>query len=186
MNGADAQPLNGLDLAALGATVEAIGACSGLAEVCFQVTTRWAGRTRSESLAEAFTIGGKRISCSYRIDADEPCELFGEGTAPNPQQLLMAAFNSCLMVGYVAAASLRGIALESVEREIRGELDLRGFLGISDAVPPGHPKLDYGVRIKGDGTADQFAEIHRSVMATSPNYFALCRPIRLTGTLTVD
>jgi uncharacterized OsmC-like protein len=182
----DAQSLNGLDLAAIGAKVEAIAERAGLARASFQVTTRWAGQARSESLVEAFRIGGERVSCSYRIAADEPRELFGEGSAPNPQQLLMAAFNSCIMVGYVAAASLRGISLESIEIETRGELDLRGFLGLSDAVPPGHPALNYDVRIKGDGTPEQFAEIHRAVMATSPNYFNLCRPVRMNGTLTID
>ena len=186
MDDAQAQPLNGLDLAALGAMVEAIAERRGLARASFQVTTRWAGQARSESMVEAFTIGGERISCSYQIAADEPCELFGEGSAPNPQQLLMAAFNSCLMVGYVAGASLRGISLEALEIETHGELDLRGFLGISNAVPPGHQALTYDVRIKGDGTPDQFAEIHRAVMATSPNYFNLCRPVRMNGTLTVD
>jgi uncharacterized OsmC-like protein len=186
MDGTEAQPLNGLDLAAVGAKVEAIAADKQLAKACFHVTTRWIGQTRSESSVDCFTIGGERVSCSYRIAADEPSEMFGQGSAPNPQQLLLAAFNSCIMVGYVAAASLRGISLESIEIETLGELDLRGFLGLSNAVPPGHQALSYDVRIKGDGTAEQFAEIHRTVMATSPNYFNLCRPIRMTGTLTVD
>jgi uncharacterized OsmC-like protein len=186
MDEAPAPPLNGLDLAAHGAMVEAMAERGGLARACFQVTTRWAGQVRSESMVEAITIGGERVSCSYRIEADEPCELFGEASAPNPQQLLMAAFNSCLMVGYVAGASVRGISLETIEIESRGELDLRGFLGISDAVPPGYQALTYDVRIKGAGTAEQFAEIHRAVMATSPNYFNLCRPVRMNGTLIVE
>jgi hypothetical protein len=41
------------------------------------------------------------------------------------------------------------------------------------------------VNIKGDGTAEQFAEIHETVMKTSPNYFNISRPIRVEGTLKV-
>ncbi|MCW1891342.1 OsmC family protein [Vibrio chagasii] len=34
----------------------------------------------------------------------------------------------CMMVGFVAGASARGIRLESVKLTIKGALDLRGFL----------------------------------------------------------
>ena len=150
------------------------------------VTTRWTGQTRSESVVDGFDLGGERIGRTHKIVADEPCQLLGRDTAPNPQELLMAAFNACIMVGYVAGASLKGINLDSVEIRTRGELDLRGFLGLSDQVAPGYEAVDYEVRIKGDGTPEQFEEIHRTVMATSPNYFNLSRPIKMNGALRID
>ena len=130
-------------------------------------------------------MGGERIARSHKIVADEPCELLGADSAPNPQELLMAAFNACITVGYVAGASVKGITLDSLEIRTRGELDLRGFLGLSDAVAPGYEAIDYEVWIKGDGTPEQFEEIHQTVMKTSPNYFNISRPIRLNGTLRV-
>jgi uncharacterized OsmC-like protein len=178
-------PINGLDLAALGEMVESIEKDAGKAKAGFQVTTRWTGQTRSESVVDGFDLGGERITRRHKIVADEPCELLGRNTAPNPQELLMAAFNACIMVGYVAGASLKGISLESVEIETRGELDLRGFLGLSEDVPPGYEAIDYEVRIKGDGSPQDFEEIHRTVMATSPNYFNLSRPIKMNGSLRV-
>ena len=97
----------------------------------------------------------------------------------------MAAFNACITVGYVAGASLKGITLESLEIKTRGELDLRGFLGLSDAVPPGYENVDYVVTIKGDGSPEDFEEIHQTVMKTSPNYFNMSRPIKMNGSLRV-
>ena len=97
----------------------------------------------------------------------------------------MAAFNACITVGYVAGASLKGINLESLEINTRGELDLRGFLGISDAVAPGYENIDYVVTIKGDGSPEDFEEIHQTVMKTSPNYFNMSRPIKMNGSLRV-
>jgi hypothetical protein len=97
----------------------------------------------------------------------------------------MAAFNACIMVGYVAGSSLKGIKLDSVEIKTHGQLDLRGFLGLSDEVIPGYESIAYEVKIKGDGTAEQFAEIHDTVLKTSPNYFNISRPIRVDATLTV-
>ncbi len=97
----------------------------------------------------------------------------------------MAAVNACMMVGYVAGASLRGVNLESVEILTKGKLDLRGFLGLSDEVIPGYESIDYEVRIKGDGTAEDYEAIHQTVMKTSPNYFNLSRPIAMNAKLTV-
>ena len=177
--------VNGLDLKALGEVVEAIEQDANQARVAFNVTTKWAGQTRSETLVEGYTIGGERITRTHKIVADEPFELLGGDSAPNPQELLMAAFNACITVGYVAGASLKGIKLESLEIRTKGQLDLRGFLGLSDAVPPGYENVDYEVVIKGDGSAADFEEIHQTVMKTSPNYFNMSRPIKLNGTLSV-
>ena len=178
-------PVNGLDLAALGEVVEAIQADASKAIVGFDVVTRWKGQTRSETTVDGFTMAGERINRSHTIVADEPFELLGSDGAPNPQELLMAAFNACITVGYVAGAALRGITLEALEIRTRGELDLRGFLGLSDDVAPGYQNVDYEVRIKGDGSAADFEEIHQTVMKTSPNYFNMSRPIKMNGSLSV-
>ena len=178
-------PVNGLDLAALGEVVEAIEQDSSKGVVGFDVVTRWKGQTRSETTVDGFTIAGERVNRSHTIVADEPLELLGADSAPNPQELLMAAFNACITVGYVAGASLKGINLESLEIRTKGQLDLRGFLGLSDAVPPGYENVDYEVRIKGDGSPEDFEEIHQTVMKTSPNYFNMSRPIKMNGSLRV-
>jgi uncharacterized OsmC-like protein len=185
LNIVEAPHVNGIDLGALGDVVEAIEKDSSQAKAGFAVTTHWAGQTRSESVVEGFKLGGQRIERSHKIVADEPFELLGTDSAPNPQELLMAAVNACMMVGYVAGAATMGIRLEAVEIRTRGELDLRGFLGLSDDVAPGYEAIDYDVIIKGDGTPEQFAEIHQAVMKTSPNYFNINRPVRMNGTLKV-
>ena len=178
-------PVNGLDLAALGEVVEEIQKDASKGIVGFDVVTRWKGQTRSETTVDGFTLAGERIGRSHTIVADEPFELLGADSAPNPQELLMAAFNACITVGYVAGASLKGINLESLEIKTRGQLDLRGFLGLSDAVAPGYENIDYVVTIKGDGSAEDFEEIHQTVMKTSPNYFNMSRPIKMNGSLRV-
>lgn len=177
--------VNGLDLNALGVVVEAIGKDPGQAQVSFDVTTRWTGQTRSETTVDGFTIAGERVARTHKIVADEPCELLGGDSAPNPQELLMAAVNACMTVGYVAGAAVKGITLDGLEIKTRGKLDLRGFLGLDDQVPPGYEEIEYDVRIKGDGTPEQFEEIHQNVMKTSPNYFNISRPIRMKGSLKV-
>ena len=74
-----------------------------------------------------------------------------------------------------------------MEIETDGNIDLRGFLGIDPAVGPGYETLSYIVRIKGSGTKEQFAEIrNEAVMATSPNFYNVSRPVTLKPTLVVE
>ena len=94
----------------------------------------------------------------FSIDIDEPRELGGSNNFANPQEHLIAALNAWMTVGYVAQCAVREITLESLSIETDGDIDLRGFLGIDPAVPPGYERLNYTVRIKGSGTREQFAD----------------------------
>lgn len=175
--------VNGIDLQALDETVEAINMDSSCAIIGFRVKTEWTGQTRSESTIESCTIGGNEIPRRFKVIADEPHELLGTNSAPNPQELLMSAINACMTVGYVAQAAVRGIALDSCTIETDGELDLRGFLGLDDEVPAGYRRINYTVTLEGEGTRNQYEEMHAAVMATSPNYFNMARPIEMCGRL---
>lgn len=176
---------NGFDAVALKQILADVAADPSKGMTRFGVTTVWKGGTLSETRVEGYTIGGQHVPKDFRILIDEPHELLGANTQPNPQEMLMAAFNACMLVGYVAGASLHGIDLERLEIETEGELDLRGFLGLDASVKPGYDEIHYTVRIKGNGTREQFEEIHRNVMATSPNRWNIANPIRLTSELVV-
>ena len=177
--------VNDIDLDAVEETVAAVQEDASRAILEFEVNSRWAGQTRSEHRVAGFRKAGEWIEREFAFAADEPEEVFGTNSAPNPQELLMGAVNACMLVGYVAGAAMKGIELESVEIRTRGALDVRGFFGLSEEVPVGYPQLDYDVTIKGKGSKADFEEIHRTVMATSPNFYNLANPVRMNGTLIV-
>jgi uncharacterized OsmC-like protein len=178
--------VNGLDVAALFGVIEEVKQDATKAVVAFRVQSEWKGQTRSETTVNSYRLAGKEIARRFKISADEPLELLGENTAPNPQELLMAALNACITVGYVAGAAVNGIVLSKLEIETSGQLDLRGFLGIDGSVKPGYESIETVVRISGSGTAEQFREIHENVMKTSPNYFNVSRPVRIDSRLIVE
>jgi hypothetical protein len=91
-----------------------------------------------------------------------------------------------MTVGYVAQYAVRGITLESLDIETDGEIDLRGFLDLDPNVSLGYENLRYIVRIKGGGTKEEFAEIHDAMMATSPNFYNVSRPVALKPTLVAE
>jgi uncharacterized OsmC-like protein len=178
--------VNGINVDNLLALIEGVRREAAKAKTNWQVTTTWQGQARSRAKIESFEIGGERVPRRFSIDIDEPHELGGSNSFANPQEHLIAALNACMTVGYVAQCAMRGITLESLAIETDGEIDLRGFLGIDPAVPSGYENFNYTVRIKGNGTKEQFAEIHQAVMATSPNFYNLSRPVALKPALVVE
>jgi uncharacterized OsmC-like protein len=178
--------VNGINVDDLFALIDSVKRDPEKGKTNWRVTTTWQGQTRSRAQVDGFGIGGERVQRRFSIDVDEPCELGGSNRFANPQEHLLAALNACMTVGYVAQCAVRGITIESLEIETDGEIDLRGFLGIDPAVPPGYENLSYVVRIKGSGTKEQFTEIHEAVMATSPNFYNVSRAVVLKPTLVVE
>lgn len=178
--------LNGIDTDALKQVMGEVSKDPTKGIVKFNVTTSWKGTTRSETKVESYEIGGKVVKRNFTITIDEPEELLGENTAANPQELLMAAFNACVMNTYVIASAMKGVKLDKVEMETGGELDLRGFLGIDKSIKPGYDEIRYKVHLKGDGTKEKYEEVHKTVMATSPNYWNLSNPIKIISDVIIE
>ena len=178
--------VNGINVDALAALLTRVKQDASQGQTAWRVTTTWQGQTRSRAEVSGFAIGGVEVPRRFAFDIDEPCELGGSNAFANPQEYLLAALNACMTVGYVAQCAMRGITLTQLKIETEGEIDLRGFLGIDPTVPPGYESLRYTVRLSGDGTPEQFAEIHAAVMATSPNVYNVANAVALQPTLVVE
>jgi uncharacterized OsmC-like protein len=137
-------------------------------------------------VVHGYEIGGQKVKRTHTFTIDEPKELLGEDSAANPQEYLMGAMNACILNTYVIAAAMKGVKLEKVQMETEGELDLRGFLGIDEKVIPGYKELKYRIRLKGNGTPEQYRDIHRTVVATSPNFYTLSHAVKLNTDLVIE
>lgn len=177
---------NGIDLDALHETIDAIKADSRQAMTHWEVRSQWMGGTRSDHHIAGCTIGGTFIERPFVLCTDEPRELCGRNEFANPQEYLLAALNACMMVGYAAVAALMGVTLTMLEVRTEGHIDLRGFLGLSSSVPAGYPELRQTVTIAGSGTPEEFAKLHETVQATSPNFYNLTRAVPSRPKLVVE
>jgi uncharacterized OsmC-like protein len=177
INGVDPEGIKQLACTSTDARSSAVG---------FAVNTRWKGGVSSESRVDGYTLAGKPIRKDFSILIDEPCELCGQNAGPNPQEMLMASLNACMLVGFVAGATMQGIQLTQLEIESKGTLDVRGFLGTDSTVKPGYDTIHYVVRISGNGTEEQFRKIHENVIATSPNRWNIANPVKLTSELILE
>lgn len=117
------------------------------------------------------------------VQMNEPEALGGSDTAPNMVEAVLAAYGSCLTVGYVLNASLRDISITKLEVDVEGGIDLAGFFGVSD-VPAGFDRIRATVRLEADATEAQLQELHDHVLKTSPVGSILSRPLEVTTELT--
>lgn len=177
--------VNGIDVVALQQFAEVVGSDASKRHASFNVKTQWQGQTRSVTKVNRYNLAGETYSRDFEIVADEPNELLGQNSAPNPQELLMAALNACMSVGYAANASLMGIKIHSLEIETDGTLDLRGFLGLDESVNPGYDKVSFVVRLHTDATRERVEELHNNVLKTSVNFANFSKAIRMVPTLEV-
>ena len=179
--------VNGLDVDELADVAHEMERDAAKGRVEFRVCSEWKGQLRSRTSVESYTIGGWQVHRNFTIDADEPFELFGRNTAPNPQELLMAALNACLTVRYVAGRRpARDHAAAGAGRTAPGTLDLRGLFGLDPATRPGFETIRYVARLKAFGTPEQLQELHEAVAHTSPNFFNLTHPVKVFARLVVE
>jgi uncharacterized OsmC-like protein len=178
--------VNGFDLNQTQQLVDAIAENATNGIVKFQVHSTWTGGPSSSTQVTSWELGDQRFARNFTIQADEPQELGGSNSAPNPQELFMAGCNACFIATYAALCALQGIKLEKLEVETKGQLDLRGFFQMDESVKPGYEEMGYTLRVKGDATLEQFNAIHQMMMTISPNFWNLANPIQIKPELCVE
>lgn len=146
----------------------------------YDLVTTWQGGMASRTRCQSMT-GDKRQS--HVIDSDEPVALGGEGRAPDPQDLLLAAFNACMTAAFVQEAIGAGITLTHLDIETRGEL----LTGISrhceKTTDTSAGRLQYVIHVSGNGTAHQFECIHQRAINASLNRWLLAQNMTIEGDL---
>ncbi|GKO15886.1 OsmC family peroxiredoxin [Klebsiella pneumoniae] len=148
----------------------------------FNVSTFWQGGLKSESVCNASIINGQtQAGRGHKLSSDEPELLGGNGSAPGPQELLLAAFNACLTAAYVTAARAENVLIDKLNITTSGELDVSRFLGLDSGEEPIPETLRYVITVSGSGSVCQFERIHQSVIATSPNRWIIGKGMLIEG-----
>lgn len=78
----------------------------------------------------------------------------GDSTAP--VEFALAALVSSQLATYRHRADELGIALDDVEIEVEGELDVRGFLGVAEGVRPGLDEVRITVAPQGRAPTGEY------------------------------
>lgn len=150
--GTDSASVNGIDMDTLQGTVQAIQQDPELGSCRFRARNTWLGGNHNCSTITGFYGAGQEIAHkqSFELHADEPPILAGSDDGANPVEHLLNALAACVTTSMVAHAAVRGIHIEELESELEGDIDLRGFLGLSDDVPKGYTDIRVKFKVKAD------------------------------------
>ena len=134
--------------------------------------TKWA--------AEVKWDGGFRSKASIRDFAaarsDEPNQLGGTNTGPNPVEQVLGALGNCLAVGYAANATAAGITINDLTINVEGDLDLHTFLGLKEG-NAGFSGISVKVKLDSDASPEALQALHEKVKQTSPVGHTLNRAV---------
>ncbi|HEY0442874.1 MAG TPA: OsmC family protein [Candidatus Limnocylindrales bacterium] len=122
---------------------------------------------RVESRQEAGLRSRVRIR-SFDVGVDEPPTLGGTDTAPNPVEYALAALATCQEITYRLHADHLGIPLDSVAVTLEGDIDLRGFFGVDDAVRPGFSAIRGEVTLDSPASPEDIERLRVHVDAHCP------------------
>jgi len=159
--------VNGVDLDILQGTVQAVADNPELGKCRFRATNAWHGGTDNRTTVSGFHGAKQEIPHKQRfvMRADEPAILAGGDEGANPVEYLLSALAACVTTSMVAHAAVRGIHIDSLESELEGDIDLNGFLGLSDSTPKGYTDIRIRFRV---GTDTDNLEQLKELSAFSP------------------
>jgi uncharacterized OsmC-like protein len=172
--------LNSVDLDQLTATINLIRENPEIARFQFRAHTDWLEGAHSRTTIQHFYGAGQEDesrSEPFTLEGDEPPVLLGSNRAPNAVEAVLHALASCLAVGFAYNAAARGIRVESLSFAMEGDLDLHGFLGLSNEVRPGYEGIRVRYRVEADAPREKIEELCAYVQRTSPVLDVLRNPV---------
>lgn len=152
---------NGVNVTALFETIDAVKANHEIAQFQFRAQNRWMGGDHNHSTIEGFHGACQEMMHAqvFALDNGEPSVLLGADRHPNPVEYVLHALIGCLTTTMVYHAAARGIAIDSIDSQLAGDLDLRGFLGLSDKVRKGFHTIRVQLRVKSSAPASLLREL---------------------------
>ncbi|HKU13053.1 MAG TPA: OsmC family protein [Steroidobacteraceae bacterium] len=174
--------INGVNVTALFETIDAVKQDPQLATFQFRAANEWLQGGHNRSRIRSF-FGCRAEDTTRRapfvLDNDEPPVLLGADHGANPVEYVLHALAGCLTTTLVYHAAARGIAIGAVSSRLEGDLDLRGFLGISKEVRKGY----HAVRVCMSVQSGADPALLRELAQYSPVYDIVSTSLPVTVTI---
>ncbi len=142
--------LNGVPVQKLQGTIAKLTENPDLADFRFAARNTWVeGTATTSTIHEWYGAGAEHVhAAEFTATADHPT--LGHGHGPTPHEFLLHALASCVAAGVATTAANRGITLTRIDSVARGNMDVRGILGIDPDVRNGFLSIEVEVDVEGD------------------------------------
>ena len=169
--------VNGVNLDQLFATIDQIKGNPEIAKFKFRARNKWVAGTHSQATVKDFFGALKEDDSREPVvfQLDEPPILLGNNHGTNPVEYLLVALSGCLTTALVAHSSAKGIEIKGVQSRFEGDIDLQGFLGISEDVPVGYQAIRVFFKIDADVSDAEKEEMVKMAQKYSPVFNTISR-----------
>jgi uncharacterized OsmC-like protein len=173
---------NGVDTAALFATLDAVKQAPQAARFQFRAHNQWHSGTHNRStITDFYGVGAERThQRTFTFDADHPAVLVGHDHGPTPVEFILHALAACLTAGLANIAAARKVKLTEVRSTVSGDIDLNGILGLDPDVRNGYQQLTVRFTVRGDAPAEQLRELLDQSRARSAVFDVITNQVPVT------
>lgn len=182
---ADSKMINGIDTGHLGQIIHTVREEPATGKCLFRARHRWGGGDFFVSTIQDFQIGGTEYTARpepFVIEGGEPEALAGYNSGPNATEAALHALATCLSTTLIYHAAAHGIKIDELQLEIEGDLDLRGFLAISDDVRRGFQNIRVNFTITADHPAEKIREVCEMAQKYSPVFDIVTNRVPVSAT----
>lgn len=118
---------------------------------------------------------------NFDFISDEPIELGGTNEGPNPVEYVLGAFAACQEIVIKAYATVLDIDIKAVHVKVEGNLDLHGFLNLSDE-RAGFTSVSYKTTIETNETNEEkLKALEKFSVERCPVHDIISNPLKIDG-----
>jgi len=122
----------------------------------------------------------------FKVDIDEPLELKGTNTAPNPVEMILTAVGGCVAVTYRAYARKFGIEIEDLIIDLEGDTVRGGWTDKEGRERSGFKQIRYEVKIKTNAPEEKVLQLHKLVKEKCSVSDMLIYPTEVKGSVKIS
>jgi len=175
--------VNGIDTNQVVSLVTKVAEDEAYGKFQFRANNQWIHGSRNRTSIQGFFAGGKEDTSrieALTVDADQPFFLAGKNTAPNSVEHYLHSLTSCLTTTLSYHASVQGIELNEVNVCAEGDMNVRGYFGVSNEINRGFECIRVNMEVKSPADAETLT----TLAMYSPVYEMVSRGVPVDFTMT--
>ena len=140
----------------------------------YKAQTKWLEGTKAETKIREF-----------KVIVDEPLELKGTNTAPNPVELLLTALGGCLALTYHGYAKRFEVDIEDLIVSLEGDMIPGGWVDEGGKERRSFKQIRYEIQIKTKATEEKVLQLQKLVDEKCSVSDMLINQIELKGKINI-
>ena len=141
----------------------------------YKAQSKWIEGTKLETEIREFKVG-----------IDEPVELRGTNTAPNPVELLLAALGGCVILTYRGYARQFKIDIKDLIINLEGDMVAGGWVDETGRERRGFKEIRYEIKIITETPEEEVRKLHKLVEEKCPVSDMLINSTEVKGILSIS